>query len=356
MLERQLLLSRHELPAAEVIERLVGMQAQVPRDPYVALWSRLEGFRHHELEGLIAERQAVRAPLMRATIHLATARDCLELRPVLQSVLERMFRSGSPFGRRLGDADEETIVAAGRVLVEEEPRTRAQLRTLLGERWPDRDAEAMAYAITYLLPLVQVTPRGLWSRSGQPRWATVEAWLGRPLARDSAPDRTVLRYLAVFGPAGWKDIQTWSGLTRVREIMERLHGDLRTFRDENGVELFDLPDAPLPDPDVPAPVRYLPEYDNLFLSHADRSRLGDKEDRPRLGFGDDRSFGPVLIDGFIRAVWRLVRERDSAALLVKPVRRLAKKDTAAVTAEGRRLLGFVAGNAGRREIRLILPE
>ncbi len=327
------------------------MQAQVPRDPYVALWSRIEGFRPEELEELVAGREAVRMTLMRGTIHLVTARDALALRPPLDAVMARLFRSGSPFGRRLGDADVDEIVAAGRALAEQAPCTRAELRRLLGERWPGRDAEAMAYAIAYLVPLVQVPPRGLWSRSGRPAWATVESWLGRPLEADSSPDRAVLRYLAAFGPASSKDVAAWSGLTGVREVLDRVRGDLRTFRDESGVELFDLPGAPLPDPDTPAPVRFLPEYDNVFLSHADRSRIVDPDDRPRLGFGDGRFFSPVLIGGFVRAVWR----HEGVALLVKPASRLSRKDAAAVTAEGRRLLGLLAPDAQEREVR-ILPE
>jgi hypothetical protein len=331
------------------VEHLVGMQAQEPRNPYVALWSRIDGFQPQELEGLIAGREAVRMTLLRATIHLATARDCLALRPALQAVSERTFWSGSPFGRRLGKAGVDKIVAAGRALVEEEPRTRAQLRALLGERWPDRDAEAMAHAVAYLVPLVQIPPRGLWSTSGRAMLATVESWLGRPLDGDSSPDHAVLRYLATFGPASVKDVATWSGLTAVREVLERLRGDLRTFRDENGVELLDLPDAPLADPDTPAPVRFLPEYDNVFLSHADRSRIANPEDRPRLGFGDGRFSSMLLVGGFLRAAWRL----EEGALVVKPARRLSKKDTAAVTAEGRRLLAFLTAGAAEPEVRIL---
>ena len=328
-----------------MIEHLVGMQAQEPRDPYVGLWSRIDGFRPEELETLIAGREAVRMGLMRGTIHLFTARDALVLRPALASVPDRMFRSASPFGRRLGDANVAEIVEAGRALVEEEPRTRSQLRALLGERWPDRDAEAMAAAVGYLLPLVQIPPRGLWSLSGPRDPDHVEAWLGRPLGAGSSPDRAVLRYLAAFGPASTKDVAAWSGLTGVREILERLRGELRTFRDENGVELVDVPDAPLPDPDTPAPVRFLPEYDNVFLSHADRSRIGDPADRPLLGFGDGRFFRHVLVGGFIRAVWRF----EKGTVLVKPARRLSKKDTAAVEAEGRRLVDFL----GSGDVRIL---
>ena len=322
-----------------MIERLVGLQAQEPRDPYVALWSRIDGFRPEELEGLIENRKAVRTTLMRGTIHLFTARDALALRPPLAAVPERLFQSGSPFGRRLADADTGEIVAAGRALIEEEPRTRAELRRLLGARWPDRDAEAMAYAVAYLLPLVQIPPRGLWSRSGRATWANLEAWVGHPLGSDTSPDRAVLRYLAAFGPASTKDVAAWSGLTGVRAILERLRTGLRTFRDENGAELFDVPDAPLPDPDAPAPVRFLPQYDNVFLSHADRARIVDPDDRPRLGFGDGRFVSQVLVGGFIRAVWRL----EDGTIVVRPARRLAKKDAAAVTAEGRRLASFLGG-------------
>jgi hypothetical protein len=334
-----------ERSAAEVVEHLVGMQAQEPRDPYVGLWSRIEGFHPEELEGLIERREAVRTTLMRGTIHLFTARDALALRPALAGVPERLFRSGSPFGRRLGDANVDEIVAAGRKLLEEEPRTRAELRTLLAERWPGRDAEAMAQAVTYLLPLVQVPPRGLWSRSGRATWANLESWLGRRLRADRAPDGVVLRYLTAFGPASVKDVAAWSGLTGVREVVERLRGKLRTFRDEGGAELFDVPDAPLADPDTPAPVRFLPQYDNVFLGHADRARIGDAADRPRLGFGDDSHFSLVQIDGFLRAVWK----RDGTTLLVKPARRLARTDTAAVEAEGQRFAAFL----GCADVRIV---
>ena len=135
----------------------------------------------------------------------------------------------------------------------------------------------------------------------------------------------------------------WSGFTRVREVVERLREELRTFRDENGAELFDLPDAPLADSDTPVPVRFLPEYDNVFLSHADRARIVAPADKPRLGFGDGRFFKLVLIGGLLRAAWR-VEEGD---VVVKPARKLSKRDAAAVEAEGRRLAAFL-GEGGVR--------
>lgn len=248
LLERQLLSRRRRVSAAGAIERLVGMQGQNPLDPYVGLWARLDRFRPEHLSGLISERRAVRMPLMRATIHLVASEDALGLRPIVRPILERTFLTGSPFGRALKGMDLEEVKAAGRALMEELPRTRADLRLLLGERWPDRDAEALAQAITYLVPVVQVPPRGLWGASGQATWTPVEAWLGRSLEPPSAPDGMILRYLAAFGPATVADAQAWSGLTRLREVMDRLRPRLRTFVDGDGRELFDIPGRRSPTP------------------------------------------------------------------------------------------------------------
>ncbi|MGH2637132.1 MAG: winged helix DNA-binding domain-containing protein [Actinomycetota bacterium] len=351
LLERQLLLRRRRLTAADAIERLVGMQAQVPIDPYVGLWTRLEGFAPKKLARLITERRAVRVPLMRATIHLVTDRDCLALRPALQPVLERVFTSGSPFGRQIDGVDRQELLAAGRALVEERPRTQAELRPLLGERWPGRDPAALSQAITYLVPVVQVPPRGVWGESGRATWTTVETWLGRALPADPAPDQAILRYLAAFGPATVMDVRAWSGLTGVRELVEQLRPRLRTFRDERGKELFDVPRAPLPDPDTPAPPRFLPEYDNVFLSHADRARIVERKFREPV-VGD----AAVLVDGFVRALWRIRREHDVATLLIEPMVRLPGKDIDAVTEEGARLLAFVAADASTRDVRFVPAE
>lgn len=321
----------------------------------MGLWSRLERFRPERLSGLLEERAAVRMPLMRATIHLVTAKDAIRLRPKVQPVLERMFLTGSPFGRALKGVDLDVVTAAGRALVEERPRTRAELRRLLGERWPDRDAGALAQAITYLVPVVQVPPRGLWDRSGQATWTTVESWLGRSPGSSSMPDGVILRYLAAFGPATVADVQTWSGLTRLREVLERLRPRLRTFADEHGRELFDLPRAPLPDPDTPAPPRFLPVFDDAYLGHADRSRIVDDTVRRRL-FADGLLGGPVLVDGFIAASWRLTGDGEAATLLIEPFGRVSRTEAMALSDEGGGLLEFLAAEAPSREVRLANPR
>jgi hypothetical protein len=351
LLERQLLLRRWKLTAAETIEGLVGMQAQEPPDPYVGLWTRLEGFRPEGLGDLITMREAVRISFLRGTIHLLTARDALALRPVVQSIYERAFASGKGyFARNLMGMDMDALLKAGRALVEEEPRTNAQLAKLLSERWPDRDPQSLAFGVRFLLPTVQVPPRGVWGSTGRAMWTTVEAWLGRPLDSHPSPEGMVMRYLAAYGPASVADIRTWSGLTGLREGVERLRPRLRTFHDESGRELLDVPDAPLPDPDTPAPPRFMPVYDNAFLAHADRSRIVIEEFRQRFNTGElGRA---VLIDGFGRGGWRIDREGDAATLLVQHFGPLSKRDHTALTEEGAKLLGFMAGNAQTHDVKI----
>jgi Winged helix DNA-binding domain len=349
LLERQLLLHRRRNSAAETIEHLVGMQAQEPGNPYIALWSRLEGFDPEELSRMIADRLAVRTSLMRATIHLVTARDCLALRPVMQSVLERTFAS-SAFARDIVGVDLEELLAAGRNLLEEQPRTRAELRPLLAERWPGHDAESLASAIGFLLPLVHVPPRGLWRKSGRATLTTVEAWLGLPLDPDPTLDDVVLRYLAAFGPATVGDIRTWSRLRGLRVVIERLRPRLVTFPDERGRELFDLPDAPRPDQETPAPPRFLPEYDNILLSHDDRSRIIPDNRGLPMPAGRGGELGSLLVDGFLGGMWRITRERGRATLVVETDASWSATDRLAVAEEGARLLAFMAADGQDHDV------
>ena len=353
LLARQGLLARSDMPAAGMIERLVGMQAQEPENPYIALWSRLNGFRTDELSKLISERRAVRAPLMRSTIHLVTERDCLLLHPITQPIRARAFKS--PWSQGLAGADVADVVAAGLALLAERPRTRAELSALLAPRWPEADPQALSQAVTFHAPLVQVPPRGLWGARAQATWAPADTWLGERLPAGSPPDGLMLRYLAAFGPATVADVRTWSGLTGLRDVIERLRPELRTFRDERGKELFDLPDAPLPDPDTPAPPRFLPEYDNVALAHADRSRILNGQG-PGLPFPRGRALGTLLVDGFYRANWKVEEANGAAMLTIDRFRRLPADPADAVkeiTEEGYRLLRFIAPDAGAREVEFV---
>jgi hypothetical protein len=348
LLDRQMLLRRIPLPEAglraervtETVEHLAGLQAQAPFPPYYGLWSRLAGFRPDDLAELILSRRVVRIALMRGTIHLVSARDCLMLRPLLQPVLDRGLTA--VFGRQLTGVDTGALAAAARVLVDEKPRTFSELGALLRSQWPDHAPAALAQGVRALVPLVQVPPRAVWGAAGQAAHTSAESWLGRPLEASPRPEDLVTRYLAAFGPATVMDMQAWSGLTRLREVVERLRPGLRAFRDEHGAELFDLPDAPRPGPDVPAPVRLVAEFDNLILSHDDRARVISEQNRKRMFTRNGIFPGTVLVDGFVVGMWRLARSRAAAALVIEMFEPVGERERDAITAESDRLLTFAA--------------
>jgi hypothetical protein len=332
LLARQMLLERHDMPALQAIEHLVGMQAQDPNPPYIGLWTRLREFAPEELSRLLVDRAVVRVALMRGTIHLVTAADCLMLRPLVQPVFDRDRANNATYGRgKLAGLDLTELATTGRELMAEQPRTAAQLRELLGACWPDRDPAALAYAVRGLLPLVQVPPRGLWGRSGLPTTAAAQTWLGRELDVDPSPQEMIHRYLGAFGPARVRDIQAWSGLTRLGEIVAEMD-DLLQFEDG----LLDLPDAPRPDPETPAPVRFVPPFDNLLLSHVDRTRVIPDEARKAMASPNGQVPGVFLVDGFVRGTWRM-----DGALRLTAFDRLSTKDKRALEAEGNRLTGFL---------------
>jgi DNA glycosylase AlkZ-like len=348
LLSRQLLLERADMTAVDAISHLVGMQAQAPKPPYLGLWTRLRGFKLDDLSTAVLERRVVRIALQRNTIHLVTSQDCLALRPVLQPLLDQSLRT--ILGARLAGVDLERLAHVGREILEEEPLTFSALGKRLAEHWPDTEPTALAQGVRHVLPLVQIPPRGIWGGVGQAIHTTAESWLGRPLEADAAPDAMVLRYLAAFGPASVRDVQTWCGLTRLNEVVRRQRDRLVRYQDENGVELLDLAGLPLADPDTPAPVRFVPDFDNIVLSHEDRTRVIADAFRPLIFTVNGLIKATVLIDGFVAGQWRIEEKRGRAVLLVEPFTRWTKVRRGQVEREGNRLLEFAAAKAKEREV------
>jgi hypothetical protein len=348
-LERQMLLRREERSAPETIEHLVGMQAQIPNSPYVGLWSRLDGFQPQQLATTIERRRAVRIALMRSTIHLVTARDCLRLRPVIAPVLERMFTPTSGWGQLVDGLDPAEVVAAGLEVLRERPRGHKELGTALQARWPDRDGHALAHVMRNYAPLVQIPPRGVWGKAGRPVLSPAEDWLDKPLRQDTKPDETILRYLRAFGPATTADFRRWSGLSGITDAFERLRKRLRTMRADDGRELLDVEDGTLPDADAPAPPRFLPEYDNVLIGYADRTRIIPPEHFDRV----TKSLGkPVLLlDGSTAAFWRVERKNNAAVLLIDPFVKIGKPDRVAVEHEGAELVRLLVPDATDHDVR-----
>ncbi len=361
LLARQLLLDRLPLSAAgpgraaqvvQAVEHLIGLQAQAPFPPYYGLHSRLDGFRPEDLAALLTDRSVVRIALMRGTIHLVSARDCLPLRRLVQPVIERGMRSAH--GKQLSGLDPGELAAAGRNLVEAEPMTFSRLGQELAARWPGHAPAALAQGVRAYVPLVQVPPRAVWGRAGQSRHTSAEHWLGQwraPAGPGYPPQpasraelaQLVTRYLGAFGPASLRDVRAWSGLTGLKAVLEQLRPSLVTFRDEQGAELFDLPTAPRPGGGVPAPVRLVAEFDNLVLSHAERSRVISAKAARRLYTVNGVIPGSVLVDGFVAGMWRLTRSRDAARATIEMFAPVRERE--ALTGEAERVLAFAAPGA-----------
>ena len=297
LLDRQGLIERARRPAGELVEHLVGVQAQVPHHPYMSLWARTADFDPMELSGMVARREAVRAGLMRATVHLVTARDLLRIEPLTRPIIVKVFANA--FGMGLADVRAADVVAVGRELLAERPHTRKQLSDRLAPLFPASDPDSLGYAALMHLPVVQIEPRGEWGGTLQATWALAEEHLGAPLDPAASVDELMLRYLRAFGPATVGDARAWSRLTGLRPVFERLRPRLRTYRDEHGRELLDVEDGVIADPDLPAPPRLLPQFDNVLQAHEDRSRIG----LDRLADLRVRWVGHVLVDGFHAGPW-----------------------------------------------------
>jgi hypothetical protein len=352
-LERQLLLKRSARSPVDATEHLVGLQSQNPLDPYLALWSRLEDFDPDDVGRSLEARQLVRIVAMRGTIHLLTADDARFLRPLTQPVLDAELARHSEFAPLLAGVDLSPVMTFAHALLSDHPMSGRELRAALAPQFPDVAPAALAYACRCSLALVQVPPRGVWGKTKQVTLAPLDTWVGRPVARQPSRGTMVRRYLAAFGPASVADIANWSRLTGLRDTVEPLRPQLRVFRSESGTELFDLPEAPRPDPDLPAPVRFLPEYDNLLLSHADRSRFSSSDGATTLAGAIGPFKGSVLVDGFVRGIWHFERDAkiESVSLVIEHAR-MTKKDTSKVESEARRVARFWSCDLGASAIQL----
>ncbi|MFI6515318.1 winged helix DNA-binding domain-containing protein [Spirillospora sp. NPDC050679] len=348
-LARQLLLDRADLPVLDAVAHLGGLQAQEPQEPFIGLWSRLRAFDPAALSDLLTGRRVVRAPLMRRTIHLVTADDALAWRARHDAMLRQKVLG--VYRRELAGVDLDELTAASRaIMADGEPRSMGELGRALVERWPEAGARPLGeLAVAALVPMVQLPPRGLWRTKAGARYALLSSWLGReidPLSADGADpvgQALVRRYLAAYGPAATADLRAWCGLAGLPAAVSAVRGELVAFRDERGRELLDLPDAPRPDPGTPAPVRFLPAFDNAILGYDDRSRIIDTAHR-NLSVAGVRV---VLVDGRVSATWTA----KDGVVAVTPLRSFSRAERAAVDEEGRATASFLSdGDSDRVRI------
>lgn len=343
LLARQILLSRQEASASSVVSHLVGLQAQQPQPPFVGLWTRVAGFERAALLQLLHDRKIIRSTLMRGTLHLMTADDYQSLRSTLQPGLTAGMHSVlRDRAKALNILD---LIVAARALFLKRPLTFTELRAALLEQFPDLDERAIGYAVRTHLPLVAVPAAVDWGFRADSEFAEAESWLRGSIDPEERPEHFVERYLAAFGPATPTDFQAWSGLSAARALFDSLRPRLQTFRDDRKRELFDLPEAPRPPEDAPAPVRFLPGFDNVILSHADRTRIIATEHRSLVTTRNLQVLPTFLVDGFVAGTWKCVRELKTACLTIAPFASLRKIEKAALTEEAEPLARFIEPEA-----------
>ncbi|WP_066375392.1 winged helix DNA-binding domain-containing protein [Herbidospora mongoliensis] len=340
-LARQLLLDRADLPVLDAVAHLCGLQAQEPQEPFVGLWSRLRAFDPAVLSDLLVGRSVVRTHLMRRTVHLLTADDVVAWRARHDGMLRQKVLG--VYRKELAGVDLDELAAAGRALMADgEPRAMAELTRAMAGRWPTTEPRALGeMLISALIPMGQLPPRGVWRAKAGVRNVPLSLWLGReldppaPNGADPVGRTLVLRYLAAYGPAATADLRAWCGLAGLPAAVASVRDELVSFRDERGRELLDLPDAPRPDPGTPAPVRFLPAFDNALLGYDDRTRIVDDAHR-NLSVAGIRV---VLVDGRVSATWTV----KDGALDVTPLRDFSLAERDAVAEEGQALTAFLIG-------------
>ncbi|MFD9940338.1 winged helix DNA-binding domain-containing protein [Nonomuraea sp. NPDC059023] len=339
LLERHFLAERTDRPVIDVIRHVVVLQGQEPNWPYVGLWSRVEGFRRADLESLVADRTVVRSAMVRRTMHLADAADFAWLRPSVRPIVE-VALTHPYYADEIAGVDLPALAEAGRAALTGRSLTRGDLAALLAERFPVPVPRRLADAVELLLPLVHTPPAAVWGRWGNRsgiEMALAEEWTGRPMEQGPALETLVLRYLAAYGPATVMDVQAWAGVTRLREIVDRLRPKLAVYEGPDGKELFDLPGAPIADPDRPVPVRFLPAFDTALLGHRDRTRVISEEHRKRFAKGASGGVPMFLVDGFVRGTWSVAGQD----LVVKPLTPLSDEEDAAVAEEASLVREFI---------------
>lgn len=352
-LARQFLLERVPCTPLEVLGRLVGMQAQNHNAPYIGLWTRLQSFQRAELTELLESRQVVKASLMRSTLHLMAADDYVAFRLALQPAMKHdMLRPF--FGKNAHSLESEQFTSLLRAYLQERPRTSAELLARFRAYFPGLGSGYLSDAMRAHLPLVQIPPSGTWGFTGKPAHTEAVTWLARSLDEPAAALRSLLkRYLAAFGPASVKDMQAWSGLNGLQQVVDSLRPELLTFRDEQGRELFDLPAAPRPAAETPAPIRLLPAFDNLLLSHSDRQRVMGEAERLAVFTNNGLIRAAVLLDGFVRGMWKTSHERGKNLLQIEMFEPLSEQSRQALLSEGTRLMRWLLDNADTFEVQLI---
>jgi hypothetical protein len=303
------------------------------------MWTRLDGFARDDLHAALRARTLVRATMMRATLHLVTAADFAAFRPLLHPLL-----AGA--ARRFPEIDFDAVAAVAERLLAEGPHTFNELRPRLENEFPGAYDRALGYAVRMLVPLIMVPTEDQWSFPRESAFALP----GIEPAAEPDLGTFVERYLAAFGPATAADMQTWSGLTGLKSVMNGMRDRLEVLVDEHGKELFDLPEAPRPEGDMPAPVRFLPDFDNLMLGHADRTRVLPEEYRGQVVTKNLRVRATYLVDGFVAGTWQIKRTGGKAKLLITPFTPVSPE---VLEEEGMALLAFAEPDAEARSLEVM---